>query len=102
MQDYLLIYGLIIRNPLTASLELPLTMSIAVFENCPPPPLRSSASTMYKVNHIDSFEVLVRKRVASFIERLKDSNNSIIFCIDNSWKMKFDIWPDPWIKLLFT
>ena len=20
------------------------------------------------------------------------------FCIDNSWKMKFDIW-DPWIKL---
>ena len=49
------------------------------------------ASTMYTVNHIDSFEVLVRKRVAGFIERLKDSNNSIIFCIDNSWKMKFDI-----------
>ena len=50
--------------------------------------------------HIDSFEVLVRKRVAGFNERLKHSNNSIIFCIDNSWKMKFDIW-DPWIKLLF-
>ena len=63
-------------------------------------PSWSSASTMYTVNHIDSFEVLVRKRVAGFIERLKDSNNSIIFCIDNSWKMKFDIW-DPWIKLLF-
>ena len=63
-------------------------------------PPRSSASTMYTVNHIDSFEVLVRKRVAGFIERLKDSNNSIIFCIDNSWKMKFDIW-DPWIKLSF-
>ena len=61
---------------------------------------RSSASTMYTVNHIDSFEVLVRKHVASFIERLKYSNNSIILCIDNSWKMKFDIW-DPWIKLLF-
>ena len=57
-------------------------------------PPRSSASTMYTVNHIDSFEVLVRKRVAGFIERLKDSNKSIIFCIDNSWKMKFDIW-DP-------
>ena len=58
---------------------------------------------MYIVNHIDSFEVLVRKRtctVADFSERLKDSNNSIIYCIDNSWKMKFDIW-DPWIKLLF-
>ena len=63
-------------------------------------PPRRSASTMYTVNHIDSFEVLVRKRVAGFIERLKDSNNSIIFCIDNSWKMKFDIW-DPWIKQLF-
>ena len=29
-------------------------------------------------------EVLVRKRVAGFNERLKDSSNSIIFCIDNS------------------
>ena len=63
-------------------------------------PPRSGASTMYTVNLIDSFEVLVRKRVAGFIERLKDSNNSIIFCIDNSWKMKFDIW-DSWIKLIF-
>ena len=44
-----------------------------------PPPPRSSASTMYAVNHIDSFEVLIRKRVASFMERLKDSNSSIIF-----------------------
>ena len=31
---------------------------------------RSSASTMYAVNHIDSFEVLVRKPVVGFIERL--------------------------------
>ena len=29
------IYGLIIRSPLTASLELLLTMSIDVFQNCP-------------------------------------------------------------------
>ena len=63
-------------------------------------PSRSCASTMYAVNHIDSFEVLVRKRVAGFIERFKDSNNSIIFSIYNSWTMKFCIW-DPWIKLLF-
>ena len=54
---------------------------------------------MYAVNPIDSFEVLVRKCVASFIERLKDNNNSIIFCIDNTWKVKYGIW-DPWIKLL--
>ena len=64
-------------------------------------PLRSrSASTMYAVNHIDSFEILVRKRVVDFTERLKVSENSIISCIDNSWKMKFDIW-NPWIKLLY-
>ena len=63
-------------------------------------PPRSSASTMYAVNHIDSFEILIRKRVVGFIERLKVSNNSIISCIDNSWKMKFEIW-NPWIKLLY-
>ena len=63
-------------------------------------PPRSSASTMYAVNHIDSFEILIRKRVVDFIEQLKVSNNSIISCIDNSWKMKFEIW-NPWIKLLY-
>ena len=52
-------------------------------------PPRSSASTMYAVNHIDSFEILVRKRVVGFTERLKVSENSIISCIDNSWKMQF-------------
>ena len=47
-------------------------------------PPRSSASTMYAVNHIDSFEILVRKRVVGFTERLKVSENLIISCIDNS------------------
>ena len=63
-------------------------------------PPRSSASTMYAVNHIDSFEILVRKRVVGFTERLKVSENSIISCIDNSWKMQFEIW-NSWIKLLY-
>ena len=45
---------------------------------------------MYAVNHIDSFEILVRKRVVGFIEQLKVSTYSIIICIDNSWKVKFD------------
>ena len=62
-------------------------------------PPRSSASTWYAVNHIDSFEILVRKRVVGFTEQLKVSENSIISCIDNSWKMQFEIW-NPWIKLL--
>ena len=52
-------------------------------------PPRSSASTMYAVNHIDRFEILVRKRVVGFTKRLKVSKNSIISCIDNSWKNKF-------------
>ena len=63
-------------------------------------PPRSSASTMYAVNHIDSFEILVRKRVVGFTKRLKVSENLIISCIDNSWKMQFEIW-NPWIKLLY-
>ena len=56
---------------------------------------------MYAVNHIDSFEILVRKRVVGFTERLKVSENSIISCIDTSWKMQFEIW-NPWIKLLYN
>ena len=63
-------------------------------------PPRSSASNKYAVNHIDSFKILVRKRVVGFTERLKVSENSIISCIDNSWKMQFEIW-NPWIKLLY-
>ena len=46
---------------------------------------------MYAVNHIDSFEILVRKRVVGFTKRLKVSENSIISCIDNAWKMQFKI-----------
>ena len=53
-------------------------------------PPRSSASTMYPVNHIDSFEILVRKRVVCFTELLKVSEHSIISCIDKSWKMLFE------------
>ena len=62
-------------------------------------PPRSSASTMYAVNYIDSFENLVRKLVVNVTERLKVSENSIISCIHNLWKIKFKIW-NPWIKLL--
>ena len=64
-------------------------------------PHSAGASTMYAVNGIASFEILVRKRIVAFIERLNDSNNSISICINNSWQIKFDIW-DPWINLLFT
>ena len=55
---------------------------------------------MYAVNHIASFEILVRKHLVGFIERLKYGHNSVIFCIDKSRKMKFDIW-DLWTKLFF-
>ena len=49
-------------------------------------PLRSNASTMYAVNHIDSFKKLVTKRVVGFTKRLKVSENSIITCIDTHGK----------------
>ena len=63
-------------------------------------PSRSSASTMYVVNNIDSLEVLVRKRIFAFMERLNNSDNTIIKCISNSWILKFDIL-SPWNDLLF-
>ena len=63
-------------------------------------PPKSRASTMYAVNHIDCFEILIRKRVVGSIERLKVSNNSISSYIDNTWEMKFNIWNR--IKLLYV
>ena len=47
-------------------------------------PLKSSSSTMYAVNRIDNFTILIRKRVVGFTERLKVSKNLTISCIDNS------------------
>ena len=54
-------------------------------------PSRSSASTMYVVNNIDSLKVLARKRIFSFMERLNNSDNTIIKCINNSWNLEL-IW----------
>ena len=53
-------------------------------------PFWSSASTMYAVTNIDSLEILVRKRIFGFIERLNIIDNSIVKCIYNSWILKFD------------
>ena len=63
-------------------------------------PSRSSASTMHAVNNIHSLEVLVRKRIFGFMERLNNSDNTIIKCINNSWILRFDIW-SPWNDLLY-
>ena len=41
-------------------------------------PPRSSASTMYAINNIDSFEVLIRKLIFSFTERLNNCENTIM------------------------
>ena len=51
-------------------------------------PSRSSASTMYVVNNIDSLEVLVRKRIFGFMEQSNNSDNTIIKCINNSWVLR--------------
>ena len=63
-------------------------------------PSRSSASTKDVVNDVDSLEVLVRKRLYGFMERLNNSDNPIIKCINNSWILRFDIW-SPWNDLLY-
>ena len=41
----------------------------------------SSARTMYAVNNIDSFEVVIRKRIFGFTERLNNCENTIILYI---------------------
>ena len=41
------------------------------------PPL-NSASTMYAINNIDSFEILIRKRIFGFTEPLNNCENTII------------------------
>ena len=63
-------------------------------------PPQSSASIMYAINNIDSFEVLIRKRIFSFTGRLNNCENTIIKCINNSWVFRFDIW-SPWNESLF-
>ena len=63
-------------------------------------PPQSSASTMYAINNIDSFEVLIRKRIFDFKERLNNCENNIVKCINNSRVLRFDIW-SPWNEQLF-
>ena len=65
-----------------------------------PPLIISSASTVHAINNIDSFEVLIRKRIFGFTERLINCENTIIKCFNNSWVLRFDIW-SPWNELLF-
>ena len=62
-------HGLIIRSLLTAHSKLRVAFNNVYCQILKLPP-RSSASTVYAVNHIDSFEIFVRKRVVGFIERL--------------------------------
>ena len=55
-------------------------------------PSRSSASILYVVNNIDSLDVFVRMRIFGFVERLNNSDNTIIKCITSSWILRIDIW----------
>ena len=54
-------------------------------------PPRSSASTMYAVTNIDSFEVLIRKRIFSFTEPLNNCKNTIknTLIIPGCWDLIF-------------
>ena len=55
------------RNQLTVSLGLPLIMYRRILK-LPP---RSSASTMYAINNINSFEVLIRTPIIWFYRAIK-------------------------------
>ena len=63
-------------------------------------PSQSSASTKYVVNNIHSLEVLVKKRIFGFMERLNNSDNTKIKCVNNFWILRFDNW-SPWNDLLY-
>ena len=52
-------------------------------------PPRSSASTMYAINNIGSFELLIRKRLFGFTERLNNCEHTLIKCINNSGVLRF-------------
>ena len=64
-------------------------------------PKRSSASTMYANNNICNFETTLRKNTFGFMQRLEQSNNSIISTLYQSWIVRFDIW-NSWIKSLYV
>ena len=66
-------YGPITRNRLTVSLWLPNNVYRRILK-LPP---RSSASTMYAINTIDSFEILIRKRIFGFTESLNKCENTM-------------------------
>ena len=63
----------ITRNRLTVSLWLPNNVYRRILK-LPP---RSSASTMYAINTIDSFEILIRKRIFGFTESLNNCENTM-------------------------
>ena len=45
---------------------------------------RSSASTMYTTHNINNMEALLRRSIYSFIERLMDSSNMIIYSFNKA------------------
>ena len=54
----------------------------------------------YAVNNIDSFKVLIRKRIFGFTQRVNNCENAITKYNNNSWVLIFNMW-SPWDELLF-
>ena len=63
-------------------------------------PNRSIASTMYANHNICSFETMLRKTLFGFMQRLKNSTNTIICTLYQEWIVRFKIW-NSWIESLY-
>ena len=62
---------------------------------------RSRASAMYANYNICNSEVILRKNIYNFIQRLENCTNSIIQVLMQSWHTKFEDWKH-WHKILYT
>ena len=63
-------------------------------------PNRTSASTMYANHSICSFEIMLRKAIFVFMERIESSTNTIICTLYQEWIVRFKIW-NSWIESLY-
>ena len=63
---------------------------------------RDSASAMFVSNGIDNFDVMYRKNVHRFVERINASNNSIIRTITNNTTVKVGSLWKRWYSCLYS
>ena len=63
-------------------------------------PWRCSASTMYVNYNIPNLDIVIRRNLFGFIQRLSISQHSIIRALEHSWHIKIKHW-DCWTKMVY-